>query len=193
MNEPASDPTYSYKPRLMGPSYDFRLTREALDWQIGSRSGRVAFPMIRRIRLGYKPTNLATARFIAEIWPANSPKLLLGSTSAKSIIDLAAHNDEYRAFVNELHRRIAATNSECVFEGGFPAWRWWPAAIIGVLALAGIIYVAFKGIVSGHLFAAIVIVVTGLWFAWQIWNIVMRNRPRRYSPDAIPEDLLPRR
>jgi hypothetical protein len=38
---------------------------------------------------------------------------------------------------------------------------------------------------------AAVIALIGIWFVWQIWNIVMRNRPRRYAPNAIPEDILP--
>jgi hypothetical protein len=32
---------------------------------------------------------------------------------------------------------------------------------------------------------------TGVWFLWQIWHIVMRNRPRRYTADNIPADVLP--
>jgi hypothetical protein len=182
---------YSYRPRLMGPSYDFRLSKDTLDWQIGPRTGRVAYPMIRRIRLGYKPTNMAAARFIAEIWPLNAAKLSLSSVSAKSIIDIAAQNSDYSGFVRELHRRVAAGNDGCIFEAGFPWWRWWPALAVGVAALAAVVYIVLQTLVGGSYLISAGIAFTGAWFLWQIWHIVMRNRPRRYTPDSIPEDVLP--
>jgi hypothetical protein len=182
---------YSYKPRMMGPSYDFRLSKDTLDWQIGPREGRVSYPMIRRIRLGYKPTNMASARFIAEIWPLNAPKLSLASISARSLINIAPQNDEYTGFMRELHRRIAASKGDCIYEAGFPAWRWWPAAMVGVLAFGAVAYIFLQVFVGGQYLLAGGIALTGAWFLWQIWHIVMRNRPRRYAPDAIPGDVLP--
>jgi hypothetical protein len=182
---------YSYKPRLMGPSYDFQLSKETLDWQIGPRSGQIAYPMIRRIRLGYKPTNMAAARFIAEIWPLNAGKLSLASVSAKSIIDIAAHNADYSGFMRELHRRVGAAKNDCVFEAGFPSWRWWPSLLVGLAALAGVLYIVMQTLVGQQYLLSAVFGLTGAWFLWQIWHIVMRNRPRRYAPDAIPGDVLP--
>ena len=100
--------TYVYKPRLMGPAYEFVLSKDSLDWTVGLRSGRVSYPMIKQIRLSYKPTNMASARFIAEIWPSNSAKVPLHSVSARSLIDMADQGSEYVRFLRELHRRMAA-------------------------------------------------------------------------------------
>lgn len=190
MNDP-TDITYSYKPKLMGPSYDFQLTKDSLAWQIGPRAGRVAYPMIKRIRLGYKPTNMATARFIGEIWPLNAPKIQLASTSMRSLLDMADHKNEYRDFVVELHRRVARARAECSFEAGFPAWRWWPAAIAGGVTATALAYIVSRGIIAEQYLVSAGVAFVGLWFIWQMWNIVMRNRPRRYFPDQIPGDVLP--
>lgn len=183
--------TYSYKPRLMGPSYEFALSKDALDWSIGPRSGRVSYPMIRHIRLGYKPTNLATARFMAEIWPLNAPKLLLYSVSARSLVDMTDQRGDYARFLRELHRRVAAAKAECVYEAGFPAWRWWPSVIVGVLTLFALAYIVVQGFLAGQYLIAAIIAFVGVWFLWQIWNIVVRNRPRRYEPGDPPKDVLP--
>jgi hypothetical protein len=192
MNDSASEElVYAYKPRLMGPAFEYRLARDGLDWQIGPRSGRVSYPMIRHVRLGYKPTNLATSRYIAEIWPANAPKLSLASTSARSLVDSSEHRDEYRHFIEELHRRIAAARGECTFDAGFPAWRWWPAAVIGLATAMAVIYIVVQGVRGGQALVAGLIALVSVWFLWQIWNIVIRNRPRTYTPDAIPQDVLP--
>ncbi len=182
---------YSFKPRLMGPSCDFQLSKDTLDWQIGPRSGQIAYPMIRRIRLGYKPTNMAAARFIAEIWPLNAGKLSVSSVSARSIIDIAPQNENYAGFLRELHRRIAAAKNNCVFEAGFPSWRWWPSLVVGLAALGAVAYVVVQALIGAQYLVAGGIGLTGVWFLWQIWHIVMRNRPRRYTADNIPADVLP--
>ena len=36
-----SDPTYAFKPSLMGAMSQFTLRPDALDWQIGRRSGSI--------------------------------------------------------------------------------------------------------------------------------------------------------
>ena len=185
------DLSFSYKPRLMGPSYEFQLSKDALDWAVGARSGRVSYPMIKHIRLGYKPTNMGTGRFIAEIWPINAPKLTMNSVSARTLVDTQDLSQEYSNFLRELHRRIVAAKGECVFEAGMPVWRWWPSAILGVIASAAVIYIVFKSLIGAQFMIAGLIGFIGIWFMWQIWNIVMRNRPRFYSPEAIPDDVLP--
>lgn len=175
----------------MGPAYEFALSKDSLDWAIGPRTGRVSYPMIKHIRLGYKPTNMASSRFMAEIWPLNAPKLLMHSVSARSLIDMADQGGEYTRFLRELHRRVQASNGTCVYEAGFPAWRWWPSLIVGILTGLAIVYVVVQGISAGQHLVAAVIAFIGAWFLWQIWNIVMRNRPRRYDPHHIPADILP--
>ena len=183
--------TYAYKPRLMGPAYEFSLSKDSLDWTIGPGSGRVSYPMIRHIRLGYKPTNMASSRFIAEIWPLHSPKLVIQSVSSRSLIDMANQGAEYERFVRELHRRVGAANPNCVYEAGLPAWRWWPSLLIGLFTLGALAYVVFQGVAGGHFGVTAVIAFIGAWFMWQIWQIVMRNRPRRYDPANLPGDVLP--
>lgn len=182
---------YSYKPRLMGPSYEFQLSKDTLDWQIGLRSGQVAYPMVRHIRLGYKPTNMAGARFVADVWPLNAQKLSLSSVSARSLVEVASQNNDYGSFVRELHRQVAASKSNCVFEAGIPAWRWWPSLVVGALAPVAVLYIVVRAFLSAEYLVAAGIALIGAWFLWQVWNIVKRNRPRRYAPDAIPADVLP--
>ncbi len=184
--------TYVYKPRLMGPAYEFALSRDALDWAIGPRSGRVSYPMIRHIRLGYKPTNMANSRFIAEIWPQNAPKLMIQSVSARSLIDMADQGESYTRFLRELHRRIDAAKTDCTYEAGFPAWRWWPSVLVAAATAFALVYILFQAVVAGQYLLSVIIGVIGMWFLWQIWNIVMRNRPRNYGHDTIPPDVLPR-
>jgi hypothetical protein len=182
---------YMYQPRMMGAVYEYTLSKDSMDWSIGRSSGRVGYPMIRRMRLGYKPTNMATSRFMAEIWPANAPKLLLYSVSARSIIDTEDKGGEYARFLRELHRRVEAASPNFVFEAGFSPWRWWPSLLVGILTFCVIAYIAIQGLLAQQFLFVGIIGLIGGWFLWQIWNIVVRNRPRRYPHDAIPDDVLP--
>lgn len=175
----------------MGPAYEFALSQNSLDWTIGPRTGRVGYPMIKRIRLGFKPTNLANSRFLAEIWPINAPKLMVQSVSARSIVDMTDQGEQYSRFIRELHRRVEASKADCVYEAGMPAWRWWPSLVVGILTFFAILYVVVQGVFAAQYLVSAVIAFIGAWFVWQIWNIVMRNRPRVYSPNALPPDVMP--
>src|SRR5687767_6583742 len=48
-----SDPTYAYKPSLMGAPWEFSLTVEGLAWQLGRRSGLIRYDQVRRVRLAF--------------------------------------------------------------------------------------------------------------------------------------------
>jgi hypothetical protein len=98
----------------------------------------------------------------------------------------------YHAFVRDFHSRIpAADRARIRFNGGLSNTRHVivstamlvGAAIFGVLPLV-LIFVAPSWHTLGVAAAA-----WGLAYAgWKSWA---RNRPRPYSPDRVPDDLLP--
>src|SRR5262245_50158979 len=75
------DPVYTYKPSLVGAPWQLRLAPDALEWNFGWRSGRAPYDRIRRLRLSYRPASLQTHRFLAEVWPENSPRIDIASAS----------------------------------------------------------------------------------------------------------------
>jgi hypothetical protein len=192
----ASDPasgelTYRYRPRMMGGDFVFRLEPDALAWELGRRNGRLTYRDIARLRLGYRPTNLAGSRFIAEIWSREGAKLEIASISQRSLFDYQNLAAEYRAFIIELARRIAASGAACRCDAGFPPWRWWPALFVAVATLTAAIYVSVQALIAGAITAGAVIAALGLFFLWQIGSMVVRNRPRTYDPNSPPGDVLP--
>ena len=62
----------------------FRLAPDALEWEVGFRTGRVRYGDIKRVRLSFRPMTLQNHRFIAELWPSNGPKLTIASSSWRS-------------------------------------------------------------------------------------------------------------
>lgn len=183
--------SYSYRPRAVGAACSFRLGLHSLDWDLGGTSGSTAYPMISMIRIGYRPSNFGTRRFIAEIWSQRGPRLEIASASHRSLVALDDQGADFRKFIGELHRRIAASGGHCRFEAGFAAWRWWPMAAVGVVTAAALVYVALTTLLRGDFAAGLLIVGFMVLFAWQMWPLIARNRPRRYDPRHIPEAVMP--
>jgi hypothetical protein len=61
------DPYYSFKSSLMGAPSQFALRPDALQWQIGRRTGSIPYNRIRRIRMSYRPATMQSHRFITEL------------------------------------------------------------------------------------------------------------------------------
>ena len=183
---------YSYKSSLVGAPFELKMTPGALAWGQGGSSGRIPYGRIRRIRLAFRPTTMQTYRFVTEVWPADGPKILIASTSWKSMVEHERLDGPYRAFVTELCRRAGAAGGLAVFETGSPAVVYW----LGVAVFAGA-SLAFAGLIVRALQtaawsgAAFVAAFLG-FFLWQAGSFFRRNRPGTFPPDAVPELVLPR-
>src|SRR5262245_16561904 len=127
---PAEATAYAYKPSLMGAAFEARLEPDALAWQAGSRSGRIPYGDIRRLRLSFRPVTMQSQRFLTEIWPAQGPKIVLASCSWRSMFEQERRNAPYAVFVSELHRRLAAAQSTARFDAGSPPLLYWPAVTL---------------------------------------------------------------
>ena len=187
----AEEFVYGYRPRAVGAVCAFRLGEHSLDWNLGGTSGSTPYPMMTMVRIGYRPSNFGTRRFIAEIWSQKGPKLEIASASYRSLVALDDQGPAFTHFMRELHARIAASGGNCRFEAGFAPWRWWPMAAVGVATGALLIYVAFNTLVGGDMSAGLLIAGFMFLFAWQMWPLIARNRPQRYDPRHIPEQVIP--
>jgi hypothetical protein len=182
---------YAYKSSLMGAPFEFRLAPDALEWSKGPSKGRVPYGRIRRIRLGYRPMTMQNYRFLSEIWLAGGPKLMVASTSWKSLVEHQRLDLPYRAFVTELCRRIGAAGGQTQFQSGSPPIAYWLGVVVFVgasLALAGLIVRALQ--IEAWSGAAFIAAFLG-FFLWQAGTFFRRNRPGTFRPDAVPESVLP--
>jgi hypothetical protein len=191
VNEIAEASAYRFRPRMLGSDHSFRLGPDSLEWNVAGYSGRTAYPMITHVRLGYRPSNLGSRRFTTEIWSRNTPRIEIASASNRSLVAMEDHGAAYKAFIRDLHVRIADSGANCRFEAGFAPWRWWPMVAIGAATLVGMGLVSVRAIAGGDLrTTALILGLVGL-LAWQMLPLVVRNRPRRYDPRQIPDDVLP--
>jgi hypothetical protein len=185
-------PAYAYKPSLMGAPWEFRLAPDALEWRIGRHQGRTPYTRIARVRLSFRPVTMQTRRFVTEIWPADGPRLVVASSSWKSIVEQEGRDQAYGAFIRELHRRIAASGARVTFEAGSPPILYWLGLAVFVIVTLGLAVLTVRALQSGAWAAAAIIGGMLCLFVWQSGNYFRRNRPGSYRPEALPEQLVPR-
>jgi hypothetical protein len=185
-------PTYSFKPSLLGAMSRFTLDPDALEWQIGGRSGRIPYGRIAAVRLSYRPVTMQSHRFVAEIWSPDGPKIQIASVSWRSMVEQQRLDRAYSAFIAELHRRLAAAGSSAAFSTGLPVPIYW----LGLAVFASVVS-AMAVLVARQAFAlqwssAAIVAAFFAAFIWQGGGYLHRNRPGPYSPDAIPAKVMPK-
>ena len=188
----ADTPRYVYRPSLLGAPREFALTPSGIAYSVGRHSGSVPYAAVRRVRLSYRPANLQTYRFVAEIWAGGAPKLVLVSTSWKSMTVQERLDAPYANFLAALHRRLAASGASVTCEQGVAPLRYWPGlAAFAIVSL--LLAVLIVRALSLHGFAAAAFVAAFLaFFLWQGGAFFRRNRPGLYRPDALPAEVVPR-
>jgi hypothetical protein len=183
--------SYAYKASLVSSAYYFELTDSGLSWRIGRRSGMWPYADIASIRLSYRPMSMQSRRFRAEIERVGEGRIAIISTTWQTVALMKPQDQDYRAFITELHRRMKAAGSKASLTGGIGTVTYAVAvAMVALLAIA-MIGLLVRALATSEFTGALFLVGMAVWFAWTIGGFIKRNRPRRYSFDALPETLLP--
>jgi hypothetical protein len=182
---------YAYKASLVGAAHQFELTEQGLSWRIAGRSGVWPYADISTIRLSYRPVSMQPRRFRADIEKADGARIAILSTSWQTAALMAAQDQDYRAFITQLHARMARAGSRALLVGGLKP-RVHAAAIICVtlvaVAMAGLFV---RSLATGEWAGALFLVGFAALFAWQVGGFITRNRPLAYTFDRLPKALLP--
>jgi hypothetical protein len=186
-----SDLRYVYKPSLMGAAWELCLRPDALEWRTGRHHGRIPYDRITRIRLSFRPVTMQTRRFVTEIWWPGAPRLSIASTSWRSLIEQAAQDQDYGAFVRELNARVAAAGGAASFETGVPSFLYWPGVAVFVGVAAGLAVLTLRALALDAYSGAALVAAFLALFVWQSGGYFKRNRPGRYRPEAPPKALVP--
>ena len=182
---------YAYKSSLIGSAHQFELTEQGLSWRIAGRTGLWPYEDIASVRLSYRPVSMQARRFRADLRKADGGRLAIFSTSWQTAALMAPQDRDYRAFIVELHARMAEAGSAAVLSGGLRP-RLYAAAIVCMallaLAMTGLL---LRSIATGEWAGALFLVGFAALFAWQVGGFIRRNRPLTYSFDDLPKALLP--
>ena len=190
-SEAAAPVRYAYKASLMGSAHQFELGDDGLSWRVAGKSGVWPYAGIAAIRLSYRPVSMQSRRFRTDIDRSGGGRLAILSTSWQTAALMAPQDRDYRAFITQLHRRMAEAGSNAALSGGLRPGVY--AAAVALLVLVGIAIAGLfvRAMATGEFAGALFLVGFTALFGWQIGGFVRRNRPRAYSFDHLPEALLP--
>ena len=182
---------YSYRPRPTGPEMALRLDPDAL--QVTSARGveRVPYDKIVAIRLAVTPSNWSPHVYLAKLHLADGRALKLSNLSWRGLVATERLDGPYSAFVAELLRRASDANPTLSCRAGTPRPFWLISIAIG--AALGVAFLSLLPIAArqGGWTAALLVGMLAIPMAWVVRAHVWSNRPRGFSPDAPPGDVLP--
>jgi hypothetical protein len=190
-DQAASDVHYACKASLIGAAHRFELTDDGFSWRAGSRSGVCRYLDIAAVRLSYRPVSMQPRRFRADIECVSGQRIVILSTSWQTIALMTPQDHDYRAFVTQLHERMAKAGSRAALIAGIGPRTY--AIGIALLALVGIAIAGLlvRAIATGEWAGASFLVGFAALLAWQSGGFITRNRPRTYAFDRLPQALLP--
>jgi hypothetical protein len=189
-NEAAGN-RYAYKASLVGSAHQFELTEQGLAWKVGGKSGVWRYADIAGVRLSYRPISMQSRRFRADIELGNRQRLAILSTTWQTVTLMAPQDREYRAFITQLHARMKQAGAGAALAGGLRSGLYAAAAVVVALVAISITGLLVRALAIGEFAAALFLVGFAALFGWQIGGFMRRNRPRTYTLDALPQDLLP--
>jgi hypothetical protein len=190
-NDAAADVRYAFKASLIGAAHQFELTDGGLSWRIAGRSGVWPYAGISAIRLSYRPMSMQSRRFRADIENSGGARIVIFSTSWQTVTLMAPQDQDYRAFITQLHARMAKAASRAALIGGIGPKSWAAGMVLLTLVAVAVSGLFVRAIATGEFAGALFLVGFAALFGWQIGGFVRRNRPRTYSFDDLPLALLP--
>lgn len=184
-------PGYAYRASLIGSAHRFTLEDDGLSWQAGRRSGKWRYADIAGLRMSYRPMSMQSRRFRTDMQHRGGGRITVMSTTWQTLALMAAQDDGYRAFIVELHRRLAEHGGRASLVAGLNPVLYFAGAGALALLAAAMAALLVRALVTGEWAGALFIVGLSALFGWQIGGFMRRNRPRAYTFDALPQDLLP--
>jgi hypothetical protein len=182
---------YAYKASLLSSAYQFELTADGLSWRVAGRTAVWRYGDIATVRLSYRPMTMQAHRFRADIVHASSGRLSIISTSWQTAALMAPQDQAYRAFIIELHARLARAGSKAMLTGGLGRNVYAIGLALVALLAAGMAALFLRALLTGESAGALFFIGFAALFGWQIGGFLRRNRPVTYGFEHIPEALLP--
>ena len=191
LSDQAAPTHYAFKPSLMGAAHQFELTDGGLSWRLAGRVGVWPYADISAIRLSYRPVTMQADRFRADIHHVSRARITVVSTSWQTAALMSAQNRDYRAFMLELHERMAKAGSKAVLTGGLGPNLYSLGLTLVTLLAIGMAGLFIRALVTGEFSGALFLLAFAALFGWQIGGFLARNRPLVYTFTDIPARLLP--
>ena len=182
---------FSHSPRPVGGPASFEIKGDRLIVDSRGKVREVRLDAVAEVRLTCEARSLGHHASQTRIKLKDGKTFSFSSLDWKSMVRAERVDRDYRAFARTLFDAVARANPQARFVAGRPRIIWLATAALGVVSLAAMGVFIWRTLQYGATGAAIMGVALVLAGIWQIEPIVRLNRPRRFTPDEPPSDLMP--
>jgi hypothetical protein len=195
MND-AGPPIYVARANVLEYEAIWRLGQHELELQGGPTAGPdvvLRFPDrdIVGVRLSYAPSRVDGARYRCDLTMRSGRRLAILSTHYAGVADFEDRAATYTPFVRALIARVAPANPAARFRSGGTLAGYWTQHLF-LLAMVALLVFVLAAIgfapLSESSWAKFFII---LGFIPLMILYSRKNWPRRFTPNAIPQDVLP--
>ncbi|MGL5115637.1 MAG: hypothetical protein ACRC7C_09965 [Beijerinckiaceae bacterium] len=180
-----------FRTRPIGPETLVRAEESRVLVQRGSRQAEIPYGEIASIRLVYAPKNVTNEGYTADVRAKGGGNAFLTNISWKGLLDVDRQDADYRAIITRIVARAAVANPDVTLMAGTPMWRFGLMAVVGAALLLSLLVLTFRALTEGSWPLALLFAAFFAYFGWWVGRYVMRNRPRRFTANALPDGLLP--
>lgn len=188
-----SDDTVSYRhrPKATSGEVGFRIDGDALAVETQRQRLRLPLGEAALIRLTFELGALGRSIFRLTLRLRDGRKASLTNVTWHGIGETARQDEAYRTFVRALIATAMQLNPACRLLAGKSRPVWLAMVAVVALTLLGLMAFAARAFAFDAPGAAAIGLVVFALTAFQVTPLILRNRPRIFTAEMIPGDLLP--
>lgn len=184
--------TYTHRLSALTKLREYRLTNDALIYK-DENSSPVTIPygIFSKVTAEFAPSRVQPNRYFLHLYGSNNGKIDITNTHFAGIGDLEDRSKAYVPFAIALHNKILVNNPAINFEKA-TTWGGYFFSIIIVLFLLCIVAVAgFLFVVSGLFWVTLIKLALIVYYFPSLIRYVKRNKPGKYDPLNLNQEILP--
>lgn len=168
----------------------YRLTDAGLEISKLGYSTSIPYSEIKKVQLYHDPTRFAMDKYQCDLTLGNGAVFTLKSVHYRGLGDFEDRGPAYTAFIRGLHERLKNFPGIVYHSGNQPG------CFAGnlVVLIATVLLVTFALLYMGSSTTTGILIKLSVVVVMLIFSIsyMKKNKPASYSPDHLPEKLLPK-
>lgn len=189
--EAAARMAYAHRPKPFSSELELTLLQDTLRAEQGRSNQNVPLKAIRRIDLAFTPKNAAQRAFTCTLGISDGRTVKFHNISWKSLVEVQRLDAGYSRFVRALVREVADANPDVALHAGVSPWRYTLMIVTGCAIVLGVVGAAIYAMARQGTLVGLVSLGLGAYLAYWLRDYLARNRPRVFTPAAIPPEILP--
>jgi len=159
--------------------------------RIGGASSLMPYDSIVFVRLRFAPSRAQSTLYICSIMSSSAFPIEVHSSSYVGFAEFDDQASDYCKFIETLHHKLAAIGSRAEFVAGNSLGTYIGNALLIALSLMFLLWIIWLVAEFSPIWLLLAKLMAIATMAPLAWTWFQRNRPRRYTPHAVPSDVLP--